>query len=106
MKSMLHNYCRCVLLLIIVFSSLGARTQDTAKKNYHAWWNEGYPAQPGKNNKAKLLPLIHVYKNRFVNAKGDSLLFRGLSISDPDKIEHQGHWNKNHFEKIRELGTY
>ena len=43
-----------------------------------------------KNQRAKSLPLIHVYKNKFVNAKGDTILFRGLSIADPDKIERQG----------------
>jgi len=52
-----------------------------------------------------LLPAIHVFRNKFVNAKGDTVQFRGLSISDPDKIESQGHWNKNHFEKIKELGA-
>jgi hypothetical protein len=59
----------------------------------------GLPPPPKKNPKAKSLPLVHVYKNKFVNEKGDTLLFRGLSISDPDKIERQGHWNKHHFEK-------
>ncbi|HEX4849385.1 MAG TPA: cellulase family glycosylhydrolase, partial [Puia sp.] len=93
-------------LLIFVFGFVASATaQDSTKKSIHYWWNEGYPPPPAKNPKAKLLPLIRVYKNRFVNSKGDTLLFRGLSISDPDKIEHQGHWNKNHFQKIKDLGT-
>ncbi len=81
------------------------RAQNTAKTEYRAWWNEGFPRQPRKNPKAKTLPLIHVYKNKFVNADGDTIFFRGLSISDPDKVDHQGHWNKNHFEKVKEMGT-
>jgi len=94
-----------LLITIIICGPQQASAQDTTKKNYRAWWSEAYPAKPAANPKAKLLPLIHVYKNRFVNSTGDTILFRGLSISDPDKIEHQGHWNRNHFEQIRKLGT-
>jgi hypothetical protein len=96
---------RSLAILISIACTLNIRAQDTAKKIYHAWWNEGYLPAPKKSAKANLLPAIHVYKNKFVNAKGDTILFRGLSISDPDKIEHQGHWNKHHFEKVKEMGT-
>jgi hypothetical protein len=41
----------------------------------------------------------------FVDGVGDTVLFRGLAISDPDKIEAQGHWKKNHFMKAKELGA-
>ncbi len=94
-----------LLFTIIVCVLQEASAQDTTKKIYRAWWNEAYPSRPATNQKAKLLPLIHVYKNRFVNSKGDTILFRGLSISDPDKIEHQGHWNRNHFEQVKKMGT-
>jgi len=93
------------VLIFFLFGALSAQAQDTAKAKYHAWWNEGFPQQPKKNPKAKSLPLIHVYKNKFVNEKGDTILFRGLSISDQDKIEHQRHWNKHHLEKVKEMGT-
>ena len=33
------------------------------------------------------------------------VLFRGVSISDPDKLERQGHWNTNHFQHIKEFGA-
>ena len=95
----------CLLTITIACFMCNAQAQDTTKKAYRSWWNEAYPAQPAKNPKATLLPLIHVYKNRFVNSNGDTILFRGLSISDPDKLEHQGHWNKQHFEKVKEMGT-
>jgi endoglucanase len=104
----MHNYkfSGCLAILIIsLFYGQQTQGQDTARKNYRMWWNEVYPQQPAKNPKAKILPLIHVYKNRFVNSKGDTILFRGLSISDPDKLEHQGHWNKHHFEEVKQMGT-
>lgn len=80
-----------------------AQQKATAKK-YHEWWNDPYPRRP-ENPLAKKLPLIQVKGNVFVNSSGDTVLFRGLSISDPDKIENQGHWNKRHFEKVKEMGA-
>ena len=91
-----------IVLLTMLFTQIQA--QDTSKR-FHAWWQDAYPRPPQKSAKAKLLPLIHVYKNKFVNSKGDTLLFRGLSIADPDKIEHQGHWNRRLFEEIKKAGT-
>lgn len=90
-------------LLLFACTFLQVYAQDTTKK-YHAWWNEYFPQAPKQKAKVQLLPL-HVYKNKFVNAKGDSIIFRGLSIADPDKIEHQGHWNKQLFEEVKKLGT-
>src|SRR5664279_1942794 len=69
------------------------------------WFKDGPWQMPKNNPKAKILPLIRVVRNKFVNQKGDTILFRGLSISDPDKIDRQGHWNKAHFEKVKEMGT-
>src|SRR6476661_8143195 len=82
------------------------RAQDTSKtKRAHAWWNEPPPPRSKPSPKAGMLPLVHVYKNKFVNAKGDTILFRGVSIADPDKIDGQGMWNKQLFEEVRKLGT-
>ena len=69
------------------------------------WFQDGPWRFPKPNPKAKSLPLIKVLGNSFVNPEGDTILFRGLSISDPDKIDRQGHWNKAHFEKVRETGA-
>jgi aryl-phospho-beta-D-glucosidase BglC (GH1 family) len=104
--SVLNKYVRHSLPLIILTISLQyAQSQSTVENNYHAWWNEGYPARPAKNSKAKLMPLIMVKGNKFLNAKGDTILFRGVSIADPDKIDHEGHWNKLLFEKVKEMGV-
>jgi endoglucanase len=97
--------------LVFFLISMGAsvspvRGQDsvTAKKA-HGWWNEGYPRFPRRNPKMKLLSQVSVYKNKFINSKGDTLLFRGMSVADPDKISNQGQWNKLLFEKVKEMGA-
>jgi endoglucanase len=58
-----------------------------------------------ENPNAKRLPLIMVRGSRFVNAHGDTILFRGLAISDPDHIEHIGHWNRDLFVKVKDMGA-
>lgn len=84
---------------------VNGRTQDTSQKKYHSWWQDAFPAQAKKSSKAKQLSLVHVVQNHFVNERGETMLFRGLSISDPDKIDHQGHWNRRHFERIKDMGA-
>ncbi len=86
----------------IIFAQ-GIQVNDSTK--IYKWYEEPFrPHQPYSKN-AKLLSLIQVRGNRFVNASGDTILFRGLSIADPDKIEGQGHWNKELFVRIKELGA-
>lgn len=91
-------------VFVIVISWLqGVDAQQ--KKKVHEWWNDQNIGKPLNSPNAKNLPLIQVRGNKFVNSLGDTILFRGLSISDPDKVENQGHWNKQHFIKVKEMGT-
>jgi hypothetical protein len=96
---------RYLILAFIIAASLQVCGMVFAQEDYHKWWDDRFPGEPLNNKDAKVLPLISVKGNRFVNAKGDTVLFRGVSISDPDKLAKQGHWGKAHFEKVKELGT-
>ena len=71
----------------------------------HYWWDGDSHLPPFKSPDAKKLPLISVKGNKFVNSRGDTMLFRGVSISDPDNIDQHGHWNKNHFVEVQKLGA-
>ena len=51
------------------------------------------------------MPRISVQGNRFVSENGDPLVFRGVSSSDPDKLEREGHWDKAYFEEIKKWGA-
>jgi endoglucanase len=94
-----------VLLLIVMWIPNVMAQDETTEKNNREWWVGGQWQRPKPNPQTKLLPLIQVKGNKFVNSKGDTILFRGLSIADPDKVELQGHWNKIHFEKVKEMGA-
>ena len=71
----------------------------------HVWWRD-QPAggRPYQKN-AKKMPLISVKGNHFEDPQGKTILFRGLAISDPDKLEMQGHWSRDHFVKVKEMGA-
>jgi len=86
---------------------LAQANPPAAPARSHYWWRDQAPGA-GRGaalpNAAKM-PLISVKGNRFVDPEGKPVLFRGLSISDPDKLEMQGHWNREHFVKVKEMGT-
>jgi endoglucanase len=69
------------------------------------WWQGGPWKRPQPNPKAKILPLISVQGNRFVNPAGETVLFRGLSIADPDKLAGQGRWNRELFAAVKDMGA-
>jgi endoglucanase len=93
---------KCIVTFFLLAFIL---SQSLSGQEAKPWYQNGPWHPPVANPKAKLLPLVKVKVNKFVSSKGDTILFRGLSISDPDKIERQGHWNKSHFEKIKEMGS-
>lgn len=51
------------------------------------------------------LPAIRVEGNRFVDPAGQVVIFRGVSFSDPDRLEKVGHWNREYFEAARDWGV-
>jgi endoglucanase len=48
---------------------------------------------------------LRVRDNRFVDAAGKPVVFRGVALSDPDKLERAGHWNKRIFEEVKAWGA-
>ena len=72
----------------------------------HFWWRDQAPGfgRPYSVDNKKL-PLIAVKGNHFVDPEGKTILFRGVSISDPDKLQMQGHWTREHFVKVKVMGT-
>ncbi|MGO8837074.1 MAG: glycoside hydrolase family 5 protein [Limisphaerales bacterium] len=83
-----------------------ASAQPTNQTNdYHQWWRDRPYGKTYVNSQTNQLPLIRVQGNKFVDPDGQTILFRGVSIGDPDKLLHEGHWNKAHFEKVKEMGA-
>ena len=69
-----------------------------------AWYVNRFPPRT-VNTRLKEMPLVKVVGNHFETPDGKTILFRGIAISDPDKVARQGYWNKAHFERIKALGA-
>jgi aryl-phospho-beta-D-glucosidase BglC (GH1 family) len=92
-------------LLIAGVGAVLLHAQTSPAPRAHRWWADRTPGSRPYTANARKLPQITVKGNHFVDPDGKTVLFRGLSISDPDKIEGQGHWNREHFVKVKEMGT-
>lgn len=51
------------------------------------------------------LSRISVKGNKFMNAEGAEVVFRGLDTSDPDKLEKDGYWNLDYFKEMKKWGA-
>jgi len=69
------------------------------------WWDVPYPEPFDASKIETSLQFIHVEGNRFVDEDGNTRIFRGVNISDPEKLEKNGHWNRAHFEIIKDWGA-
>ena len=63
-------------------------------------------AQPAAAQPASpTLPRVRVEGNHFVAEGGKPVVFRGMSFSDPDRLEKLGRWNRAYFEAARDWGA-
>ena len=65
--------------------------------------SDAEPSQPTKSGSE--MSFVRVKGNQFVNEDGEPMIFKGLAICCPDKIESDGHWNREHFEVIKSWGA-
>jgi len=93
-----------VCLLLLTGVSSAQEISNNELTGITNWYNTQLP-QPPPPNQNTTLSLIKVKGNRFVNSEGDTLLFHGLAFADPDKVEAEGHWNKEFFQKMKDLGA-
>jgi hypothetical protein len=68
-------------------------------------WDAPYPQPFDANILSKRLPVIKVVGNHFVDASGNTVVFQGVNISDPDKLETNGHFERRLFEEIARWGA-
>lgn len=61
----------------------------------------GFLAPPPAAQATVTLPVIAVEGNRFVNPAGETVVFRGLALSDPAALADRGQWNRRYFEQAK-----
>jgi endoglucanase len=89
-----------VLIFIFIFLfATGLFSQN------NEWWNTPYPQKfkPLKMNTN--MPFIKVTGNSFTDSNGNKIIFKGVNISDPDKLVKNGHWDQKLFRVIKSWGA-
>lgn len=76
-------------VLAVMLTSCTARTASTSAEA------ESTPA----------MSRISISGNHFVNAEGDSIVFRGLCCSDPIKLVNDSMWNERYFDEMADWGA-
>lgn len=102
-KILTHGILWIALLCIPVLALAQPGLESNATKK--EWWFINRIAPYKMPVGIKSLPLIRVKGNQFVDDKNKALVFKGVSISDPDKLVKDGRWDKKHFEVIRSWGA-
>jgi len=69
------------------------------------WWYEPYPERFDASSLQNPMSIIKVEGNKFIDENGKTFVFRGVNISDPDKLQHNGKWSKAHFEAVKSFGA-
>jgi hypothetical protein len=96
-----------VAFYLFMSATLAVAQSDPQRKwlGGHNWDGDKEMGEQPDTNKADLLPLIRVIGNRFVASSGDTIVFHGLAIADPDNLEQRGVWNKDLFLEAKSLGA-
>lgn len=102
-KSLFYN-CLLVLILSSVVSATKAQMPLWSNQNKSDWWH-GASIKAYQPNKSNKISFLKVRGNAFIDEQGREIIFKGLSISDPDKLKKDGKWSKKHFEVIKSWGA-
>lgn len=94
-------FCLISVITLSFVIPVSGHQQNTSEQ----WWNAPYPGRFNAGKVETKLSFIHIEGNKFVDENGNHVIFRGVNISDPDKIVKCGHWGKRHFEVIKEWGA-
>jgi hypothetical protein len=84
-------------IVVIVLLSLSQSTHAEDVKN---WWEPQPLPNFDYRQLSKAQDSIHINSNRFVTSAGKPVIFRGVNIADPDKLQQQEHWNRKLFQTV------
>ncbi len=89
-----------VFLIFVMFlwSNLACAQTPNTKTD---WWNIPYPTTFDKTQ-LRQQTRIRVQGNQFIEENGKPFIFRGVNITDPDKLQKQKQWQKGIFIELAE----
>jgi endoglucanase len=104
MNILINRFCH--LLWVVAFCGVSsALFADDAWQNTSGWWNATNIPAFDKTKIKEQMPLIKVKGNQFVTASGTEIIFRGVNVSDPDKMQRDKKLTKEHFAQVKKWGA-
>ena len=89
---------KAVLSVLLLSSVVSMATAEE-------WWNIPYPTSFDPATLGPGLEPIRVEGNRFVDQQGDTVVFHGVAIGDPDKLVKNDRWSKEIFAEVASWGA-
>jgi len=90
-----------VLALLLLLLTISAAAQPQKDNFYDDRIDTTAEAISKETPRTYSLPFIRVEGNRFVDEQGRTVVFRGVSIADPDRLERLGRWSRRIFEVLK-----
>jgi hypothetical protein len=104
-KTCLLSFALCFAMTNSASAADAPNAHADAWQNSTGWWSEVNVPDFDKKSITEQLPLIKVQGNKFVNTKAEVVVFRGVNISDPDKLVKEDRFTRKHFEIIKAWGA-
>jgi hypothetical protein len=90
---------------ILILAAAAAPALGGQPNEASEWWNQPYPQRFDVEQLPNSPDFIRVDGNRFVDEAGEAVVFDGLSIADPDKLDRQDRWGRAIFEEVAGWGA-
>ncbi len=94
-----------VVLLAVLVGTIVPPARSESEPITDGWWTQPYPKVFDASTLELTLDTVRVDGNRFIDERGETMIFQGVAISDPDKLAKQDRWSKSHFEVIKDWGA-
>jgi endoglucanase len=94
-----------VAVVVVALTPSGTAFAGDTGTSCGDWWDVPYPEPFDAAKIESPPPFIHVEGHRFVDENGTTRIFHGVNISDPDKLQKDGYWNRAYFKVIKDWGA-
>jgi|GEM_PF-6745811 len=84
-------------LALLLWAPSSSFASDAVKPAKGEWWNQPYPERFAPASLSNKMDFISVKGNKLVDESGNTVILRGVNISDPDKLTKNGKWSKKTF---------
>ncbi|MEO9946338.1 glycoside hydrolase family 5 protein [Paraglaciecola sp.] len=88
-----------------LFFNVSVFAASDSSSNTKDWWNVPYLGTFDSSQLVNEQAFIQVKGNKLVDENGETFVFRGVNIADPDKLLTQKQWSLSLFKELKDWGA-